>query len=337
MIISFILWWRYIQAHDDSIIQRCNKILKYLLIGAVLRWIIIYFVPGLLKFAWYNKEIFEGEIGMAPPAAYYTNFNQWYTRNQFLFERPTSRWFFLVAFWPLFYVLSIRNKWRLQGWSRGALYLFNIIITFSRAAGLAWIIQTIVMLILEHRKQLYKMLIYYLLPIIAIVGTVVYVWREQIIYRNFSNLGHIQHTLKAVQKVAQKPIVWWWPASAWPASHHSEQSNEYNPENQFLTIWIEYGLIWFWFRMYLYLRMHRIGVQAYDHMEEKRLSKEDRKRSRMILSMSIWLLWLSICGLFLHSFIDRMIVYPFMMMTGIIRALYHKNLFVHDKTKVELP
>jgi hypothetical protein len=49
-------------------------------------------------------------MNIAPPAAYYSQYNQGYVRNQFLFERPISRGFFLVAFWPLFFALAIKKR-----------------------------------------------------------------------------------------------------------------------------------------------------------------------------------------------------------------------------------
>jgi hypothetical protein len=48
-------------------------------------------MPNLLKFAGYNQFNYEGDVGIAPPAVYYTQFDSGFARNQFLFERPISR------------------------------------------------------------------------------------------------------------------------------------------------------------------------------------------------------------------------------------------------------
>jgi hypothetical protein len=40
--------------------------------------LIIYFIPRLLEFAGYNKSSYEWDIGIAPPAVYYSQYNDWY-------------------------------------------------------------------------------------------------------------------------------------------------------------------------------------------------------------------------------------------------------------------
>ena len=89
---------------------RYVKIIKWLLVGSIIWWLIIYFIPRLLEFAGYNKSNYEGDIGIAPPAVYYSQYNDGYVRNQFLFERPISRGFFLVALWPLFFALALKKR-----------------------------------------------------------------------------------------------------------------------------------------------------------------------------------------------------------------------------------
>jgi hypothetical protein len=42
----------------------------------------------------------------------------------------------------------------------------------------------------------------------------------------------------------------------------------------------------------------------------------------LLFACSLWIAGLSICGFVLHSFIDRMIVYPFMALFGVIYGLY---------------
>jgi|GEM_PF-4845826 len=59
-------------------------------------------------------------------------------------------------------------------------------------------------------------------------------------------------------------------------------------------------------------------------MDQKK-SKQNRFYGYIILAFSLGLLGLSIEGLVLHSFVDRMIVYPFMALFGIAFAVYYKN------------
>lgn len=335
-ILSFIGWRRFLREHDRDIGQWISKIMKTMLIAALIRRWIIFFLPRLLEFAGYNSGVFEGEVGMAPPTTYYTDVNQGYPRNQFLFERPTSRGFFLIAFWPLFFITSIRKRNKREALMRFGFFGLNVLATFSRASRLGWLVQTAILVIIDNRKMLSKALLYYLLPWILILWAVTYIGRDQIINRSFSNLWHIQHTLQAIQIIADKPIVGQGPGKAGPVTHHGANATAYNPENQFLTIWIEYGLIGFGIWMYIYVWMMRIGVKAFDSMEERKLTKENRKRARAVFALSLWLFGLSIEGLFLHSFIDRMIVYPLMLVMGLTFAIYYKTTFIHDKDSIEM-
>jgi O-antigen ligase len=102
----------------------------------------------------------------------------------------------------------------------------------------------------------------------------------------------------------------------------------YNPENQYLQIWLEYGIFWFAWRMYLYLWLHVIGRKAYklEQDEHHKLMKKTRQYGMIIFALSLWLFGLTIEWIFLHSFVDRMIVYPFMAIFGLAYALYLKSL-----------
>ena len=106
---------------------------------------------------------------MAPPTTYYTDVNQGYPRNQFLFERPTSRGFFLIAFWPLFFVTVLKKKNKREALMWFGVFGINILATFSRAARLARLAQTTILIIIENRKMLTKALLYYLLPGILVL------------------------------------------------------------------------------------------------------------------------------------------------------------------------
>ena len=78
--------------------------------GGLFRWALVYFMPNALKFFGYNRHAYEGTMGSNPPAAYYTLINKGYVRNQFLFERPLSLGFRLVAFFPFFVLGFLRKK-----------------------------------------------------------------------------------------------------------------------------------------------------------------------------------------------------------------------------------
>ncbi len=86
-----------------------GKVLKIVLISAIFWYALILLKPSFLYNLWYDNNIYEWTAWQRPPAVYKTQQYYGYPRNQFLFERPISFGFFLVAFWPLFYLLYIRS------------------------------------------------------------------------------------------------------------------------------------------------------------------------------------------------------------------------------------
>lgn len=308
-----------------------SKIIKRLLRWSLFWRTVVFFIPRLLEFAGYNQYNYEWDINIAPPAAYYSQYNQGYVRNQFLFERPISWWFFLVAFWPMFFALCIKKR----GWKSfvfgGWLYWLAILSTFSRAAWIAWIVQTLILLLIEYRKDLKKAIVYWGIPILLVFGWVAYLGRDQIIHRQFSNTGHLVNIKVALEKIKEHPWFWEWPGTAWPASHHLGEGKEYNPENQFLQIWIEYWIFWFLAWMIIYLWFLWIGWIALRRSFLEKETKQQKYLGYVLFGLSFWMFGLWICGLVLHSFVDRMIVYPFMAMFGLVYGQYRRSI-THNNT-----
>lgn len=199
-----------------------------------------------------------------------------------------------------------------------------ILSTFSRAARIAWFIQTGMLLLLQYQRKMLKILIYGILPIILIVGGIVYVKRDQLLQRNYSDIGHFKMIVEALEKIQEKPLRGQGAGTAGPASYQLNKVG-YNPENQFLQIRIEYGALAFIGWMILYLYLHKVGYTAYLETKDPKKSKQERFYSYIIVAFSLGLLGLSIEGMVLHSFVDRMIVYPFMALFGMAFAVYRKN------------
>ena len=81
----------------------------------------------------------------------------------------------------------------------------------------------------------------------------------------------------------------------------------FNPENQFLQIRIEYGSLVFLVRTLLYFGLvHTAWKLKATHPYHA--------------AFALGMVGLAICGMVLHSFSDRMIVYPFMLIWGIRAA-----------------
>ena len=326
-IIFFALTILFFGAREINLVKRYSRVMKTLLVGSLIWRGIIWLMPNLLKFAWYNQYNYEWDVGIAPPAAYYTRYDQWFVRNQFLFERPISWWFFLIAFWPLFFVLCFKNKKLSDKILRWSLYWLAIMSTFSRAAWWVWLVQTIILILMQFPRKYRKTALRWLIPLLLVFGVVTYFWQKQIITREFSNTGHLKHVTEAINLITEKPLRWQGAWTAWPASHQVEGVKAYNPENQYLQIWIEYGLLWFIWRLYLYGYLHYIAYKSYE--EEKKTDDKLTKKRKLygIIVFAFWvgILGLSIEWLVLHSFVDRMIVYPFTALFAIAYGLYMKE------------
>ncbi len=330
-IVFFAISLLFFGTREINIVKRYTRIMKTLLIGSLLWRGILWLMPNLLKFAWYNQWNYEGDVGIAPPAAYYTQYDSGYARNQFLFERPISRWFFLIAFWPLFFVLCFKNKPLRDKIWRGSLYGLAIISTFSRAAWGVWIIQTIILILMQFPRKYRKIALRWFVPVLLVFGIVTYFWQKQIITREFSNTGHFRLVVEALNKIWERPLWWQGAGTAWPASHQVEGIKAYNPENQYLQIWLEYWMLWFLWRLYLYTYLHYIAYKSYEEEKntDSKITKKRKLYGMIVFAFGVGILWLSIEWLVLQSFVDRMIVYPFMALFAIAYGLYVKEQHTH--------
>jgi len=300
---------------------------------------LIFIKPGTLKLFGYDNFAFEGKVGMSPPAAYYNLINHGVTRNQFLFERPISRWFFLVAFFPLFFMLFLHKKpFKNTRFRRGTFWL-NVFLTFSRAARWAWFLELGLLFFFLSKKKRQKILLKFLIPWILLLwlfGTMGY---QRFFQRGYSDTGHIEMLRQSIKIISRNPLRGQGGSSAWPWSHRKwaethlrrkwlDPADGFNPENQYLQIIIEFWLIWFLGRFLLYLTLNLIGIhelRKYNRAIYKNTSDEVNLSSELLIfACSLWIIGLSLEWLVLHSFVDRMIVYPFMLLFGIIR-MYHRQ------------
>jgi O-antigen ligase len=171
------------------------------------------------------------------------------------------------------------------------------------------------------------------LPLIGFFWIVTFFWQKQIISREFSNTGHFRLIVQALNTIWERPLWWQGAGTAWPASHQVEGIKAYNPENQYLQIRLEYGLLWFLGRLYLYGYLHYIAYKSYEEEKntDSKITKNRKLYGTIVFAFWVWILWLSIEGLVLHSFVDRMIVYPFMALFAIAYGLYIKEKNIQSK------
>ncbi len=301
------LLWRWIALYcgsvqSEKIIKRHGRVMKRVLLLALLLWCVVAIKPWTMKLFGFNNYVFEWTVGMQPPAVYYTHINYGLPRSQFLFERPTTFWFWLTAFFPFFFMQFLyRRQWQ-DTWARWLIYALNIIVTFSRAAWWSWIIIVILCIGFTTTIPRKKLIVRYGIPLFGLFALILAVWREQIALRWYSNYGHMTMVKRGVEMLVEKPLWWRWGASAWPWSHR-EWWLAFNPENQFLQILIEFGILgalpWlFIWCLLLYLWL----LWPYRHQQ-------------WAVALSLGMVSLTISWMVLHSFADRMVVYPFMIIS----------------------
>lgn len=302
--------------------RRYILIIRWVVWFGLLRYFILGSLPWALKIIGYDRHVYEGTIGERPPAVYYAALDHGAPRNQFLWERPIFYGFYLVAFRPLFFLLYLRKAPKTEALFFGALYILNVFSTFSRSARGVWFLETILLLLILYGKVAIRYFKYLLIPLAVgwfLVSTYFY---YEIFgpWRNFSNTGHINAFYKAMDILKIHRL---WGLGAWTAGPASHQLGiGFNPENQYLQIWIEYGIFGFLVRIIFYaylniswiIRRWRGSVKTY--FQDSDVLHRDNQRL-VLLSCNIGLIWLSLCGLVLHSLADKMVIRPFMILYGL--------------------
>lgn len=335
--------WNYLPKESIVSMEKFYvSAMKWILILAVVWYLVIAVKPWALKFFGYDRNVYEAKMWERPPAVYYTQMNHWIARNQFVFERPISYGFFLTALFPLFYFYVLRRRSFEKTWAWWGLFGLNVVLTFSRAAWGAWILEVLLLWILEHKNNLKRFFLKIMLPIVVIAWAIVWLAYNQVVMRYFSNSWHFQLLEESAKMFLQDPWLWRWAGAAWPASHRLcsveaqsdlcmeiSQINKrlwmtnlvgYNTENQYLQVLIEYGAIVFigWFAIFAFLCLFPFYI--YFKTAEKKLHNEHW----ILICFATWMLWLALEAVVLHSFVDRMIVFPMMLLYGFAFAAYFK-------------
>jgi len=168
----------------------------------------------------------------------------------------------------------------------------------------------------KNRK---RSLIRYGLPIVWVFLLISILWYEQIMNRWYSNYGHITMLKNWRAMFLDAPLRWNGWATAGPWSHWWWVP--FNPENQFLQIMIEFGLIWFIGWILLYVSLCLVWIKR------RFATKIPLLQEWVLLAVSIGMIGLAISWMVLHSFSDRMVVYPFMLLFWIVIA------YTHDKVR----
>ena len=343
---------------DKDLLQLYNKLIIWSLRLGLAWWFIVRLMPNALKLFGYNPQIYEWTVWQNPPAAYYTLINQWHVRNQFLFERPTSFWFWLIAFFPVFVLWFLRNKKRKDQIFPVIIFWLLILSTRSRAWIAVRALEAIILFFIVYRKSIRKYFIRLIILALIWLWWLAYLWRW-IMVREHSNTGHLQ-LMKAWWDIAkQNLILWRWAWYSWPASHQlcytdkpvdiyedidsihmdnqrcelirkeniKNQISTYgfNPENQYLQILMEFWIVWIIFRLSLCVIIIRYTAKMIWIYRKKNKSPFQLLLYYSLMWFGIWFIWLCAEWLVLHSLVDRMVIYPFFLLYWITVWLREKE------------
>lgn len=351
-LIWFFIFWigvclasLFFTEEDKDLLELYDK----LIIRSLWLWLLwrvlwlLDMLPSLLKYAWFDPASFEWTVWANPPAAYYTKIKPFYegsyVRNTYLFERPTSFWFWLVAFFPVFVLWFLRKKNRKDQLFPIIFFWLLVLSTRSRAWIVVRALEAIVLFFILFRRKIKKFFIPLAVLFIVWLWWVIYLWRW-IMAREHSNTGHIV-LMKAGWDIAkQNPIIWRWAWYAGPASHqlcyreHDDQiinntrcaiiknTNDaheittygFNPENQYLQILIEYWVVGIIFWLALCICILRYSAKSIYNYRKKNKSPFQELLYYSLLWFWIWFIWLCIEWFVLHSLVDRMVIYPFFLL-----------------------
>ena len=373
---SFVLSWKYdliwffifgiwiclalllFTEEDKTLLKLYNKLIIRAVRLWLCWWFILWLVPNSLKLFGYNPYIYEWTVWQSPPAAYYTLIDKWNVRNQFLFERPTSFGFWLIAFFPVFVLWFLRKKGRKNQIFPLIVFWLLILSTRSRAGIAVRVLEAIALFFILYRKSIKKYFLRLCLIFIIWIWCLAYAWRW-IMVREHSNTGHLE-LMKAWWNIAKQNLfVWRWAWYSWPASHQLCYTDEpvniyqdidsiqldnkrcevlrkeniknqistygFNPENQYLQILMEYWLIGTLFRLLLCIIILWYTAKMVRVYRNKTKSTYQELLYYTLLWFGIWFLWLCIEWLVLHSLVDRMVIYPFFLLYWITVWLREKE------------
>ena len=371
----FILWiWiclalLFFNEDDKDLLELYHKLIIWSLRLGLFRRFIVRLMPNILKYVWFNPNLYEWTVWQNPPAAYYTKIVPYYegsyVRNTYLFERPTSFGFWLVAFFPIFVLWFLRKKNRKNLLLPIIAFWLLILSTRSRAWIVIWMLEVIVLFFILFWKHVKKYFVWLVLLAIIWLCGIGYLWRW-IMVREHSNTGHLE-LMKSWRNIAKNNLIlWWWAWYSGPASHQLCYTDEpvniyvdidsihmdnrrceilrkeniknqistywFNPESQYLQILMEYWIIGILFRLWLCAIILRYTAKMIWLYHKKNKSPYQELLYFTLLWFWIGFIWLCAEWLVLHSLVDRMVIYPFFLLYGITIWLWEK-----EKNKQYIP
>jgi len=295
-------------------------LIKYTIVFSLFLEIIRFWKPDVMYLFGYGP-IGDWKENIAPPLLYQTWFDG-VQRMSWIFSGPNHLAFYFIAFWPIL-LLSLLNK-KIH-WIWIVLYLILLFGSLSRSWILAFWFEILLLSIFilkfykQYRKIIITLFIGWFLWIWFIWTYLFLTWKyKQIILRWWSTKGHVNRAEKAIKWIKQSPIIWHGIWTAGPSAHYTWTNVV--PESWFLQIfyelWILWWFVWFYFLFYLIYLIKKWYKITYPYLDNTNILK---------IALFIWIIWLLVQWVVLHSFEDSMIVIPLFILVWILISYNNKN------------
>lgn len=330
------LWASYLisEEQNKSIISTALTTIKWVLIFSLLRYGILHTIPNALDRIGFSQPgmSIERTAGTPPPSLRLTEFYSGYVRNQWPFGWPLSLGFYLAAMRPLFYGLVLHKKKLSDTRGRRLLYVGIVLSTYSRAARGIFLISSVCIALVLYRKYTKYIIALWITAFVAVALYIAWGGKSELFLRTRSDKGHIEYFFQWLDLVRKNRLRGLWAASVGPASNHIEGVEKvFNPENQYMQIWLEYGLLGVATWILSYIAIVLSPIKKWFSIRTNKSQKILSGNTITYIGIGISIIALSIAGMVLHPFVDSSSIYPFMLISGIIYGHYHQY------TKNEIP
>ncbi len=310
IVISSVFLWALISQKNS------DKRLKdfYIFLFNTLFFIIIFSLFWqILKFVipWFFQKLgywpVWDYINWQNPPIYYRTWKWWVPRLAGIFSWPNNYGFFFVSYFSFFAINIFKPK--INSFSNNIsqirkfiIYVLSVIFTISRGAIL-WVWIQIIFISKQFWSKINKKIFYLIVWVILIWIISLTIWKWP------SSLIHLQSTQKAFEFFLSNPMGYGLGTS-WPAVHFHWTIL---PENVFLQILIDTGIIWFFLWIWIFAVLYIFLFKIY-----KKIKDKENAYIVYLKYLFFGLTWLLVEWFFLHVFEDSMVNYLFFIPFGIL-------------------